>query len=100
MIKQFIFFLVLVLLCAAIFSCKEQKGLHYQTFQTNRGWGYNVLVNQQILIHQDILPVQGTVQGFASEQQASAAAEIVVERLKNRERPSLTGADLLRIQKQ
>ena len=51
----------LVLLAAILFAAgssffllipKQQKGLHYDTFKTAQGWGYDVLVDDRIIIHQ------------------------------------------------
>ena len=51
-------------------------------FKTEQGWGYNILVGERILIHQPMIPGQPGNKGFETEQQAAAAAQIVIGNIK------------------
>jgi hypothetical protein len=86
----------LVLLAAILFAAgssffllypKQKKGLHYDTFKTEQGWGYDVLFNERIIIHQPFIPGKSGVNGFDSEKAAGADAQIVIEKIKSGEFP-------------
>lgn len=94
--KQLPYF-VLVLLCTVLFSCKSKTGLHYETFQTNGGWGYNILVKKQILIHQETIPAEATMKGFETEAEAKAMADLVVKKMRHRQLPSVTAEEVAQI---
>ena len=51
-------------------------------FKTAQGWGYNILVGERILIHQPMKPGVPGNKGYETEQQAAAAAQIVIGNIK------------------
>ncbi|MBO9201388.1 MULTISPECIES: DUF4907 domain-containing protein [Niastella] len=61
--------------------------LHYTTFKTEHGWGYDILVNDRIVIHQPMLPGQSGYKGFPTEQEAGADAQNVIESIKSGTHP-------------
>jgi hypothetical protein len=64
-----------------------KNGLSYNCYQTGNGWGYDVLVNDHIVIHQPVIPgAQGT-NGFSTEQAAGDDAKSVIEKIKSGEFP-------------
>lgn len=68
-------------------AASPQKGLSYNCFKTETGWGYDVLINDQIVIHQPVIPgAQGT-SGFSTEQAAGNDAKSVIEKIKSGEFP-------------
>ena len=73
-----------------------QKGLSYNCFKTEQGWGYDVLVNNQILIHQPFIPGKSGVNGFSTEQEAGADAQNVIEKIKSGEFPLVNHQQLQR----
>ncbi|HEU4471084.1 MAG TPA: DUF4907 domain-containing protein [Flavisolibacter sp.] len=77
-------------------SCRnERQKLSYTTFRTGRGWGYDILVNGATAIHQETKPALSADSGFALEDQASAAAKLVIRKLKERKGPSLSQEEVL-----
>ena len=100
MIKIAAVILSFVFMCACIFIFKSQKGtpnIGYTTFKSNRGWGYNIIVNDTIVIHQHIMPAVPTSHGFTTEKQAALAAEIIVTKLINKQLPAITTTELSNI---
>ena len=102
----------LILLAAALFAVSStiiilafhpthppasKKGLSYSVFKTSQGWGYDVLLNQQIIIHQPFIPGESGYQGFATEQQAVTTAQFVIEKIKSKEIPALNHEQLQRL---
>lgn len=80
----------LLLIVAVLFSCKEDRRLRYEAFQTAKGWGYNIRLKDRILIHQESVPAQASDNGFATKSQAEATARLVIKKMRNKEMPSLT----------
>ncbi len=92
MIKQYwIVILFIVSLSVFLFSkCSEDKKaikghtVKAQSFQTPSGWGYDVLINDSILIHQDNIPGRPGNQGFKTEEQALSVGNLIVNKIENK----------------
>ncbi|OQP54357.1 hypothetical protein A4H97_23025 [Niastella yeongjuensis] len=63
------------------------NNLHYSTFKTEHGWGYDILVNDRIVIHQPMLPGKAGFNGFTTEQEAGTYAQNVIESIKSGTHP-------------
>jgi hypothetical protein len=61
-----------------------------QTFQSNGGWGYNILLNEKILISQPMVPAIDTIMPFPSEKSARKVGELVLKRIINKENFSVS----------
>lgn len=61
--------------------------LHYTTFHTDHGWGYDILIDDHIAIHQPMQPGKSGYDGFATESAASADAQNVIESIKSGTHP-------------
>lgn len=68
-----------------------------RVFETSQGWGYDILVNDSVLIHQEAVPVLGGGQGFARREWAEKASRIIINKMENGEHPRLTSFDLAQI---
>lgn len=75
-------------------STKKKKPISYTTFKTQTGWGYNVLVKNTVVIHQENIPALAANKGFTTQGQANKAAEIVSEKLSSGKIPSLTATEV------
>jgi hypothetical protein len=69
----------------AVKPAPSPKGLTYNCFKTDHGWGYDVLANDRIIIHQPFLPGKSGFNGFSSEKEAGADAQSVIEKIKSGE---------------
>lgn len=78
-------------------SPKKQPSLSYQCFKTDKGWGYDILVEDKVFIHQPMIPKMPGTAGFATEQQARQVAEIVIGNIKLGQRPTITREQLQRV---
>jgi hypothetical protein len=99
----------LVLLAACLFAAGStvfmlalkpaapKNTMSYHCFKTERGWGYDVLINETILIHQPFIPELSGYVGYNSEQQAADSARIVIEKIKSGEIPLLSRQQLQRL---
>lgn len=69
----------------------------WQVFEGNCGWGYDILVNDSLLIHQESVPVLAGNCGFAKRDWAEKAAQAIINKMKNGQAPQLTSFDLRQI---
>jgi Domain of unknown function (DUF4907) len=69
----------------------------YKTFKAPNGWGYDILVDNKLFIHQDCIPVIPTKKGFARQYEAQKVAQLVIQKLRNGKMPSVTKSDLDKI---
>lgn len=49
----------------------------------SRGWGYDIIMNGEIHIHQPHIPAVMGNNGFASEEKALKTGEFVIQKIKN-----------------
>lgn len=63
-------------------NARPGKELSYQCFNSPAGWGYDIIANGKILVHQTIDPRVAGRKGFATRQAAEADARIVIGNLK------------------
>jgi hypothetical protein len=75
-------------------NINRHQSITYRTFEALNGWGYDILVNEQIVIHQDVIPAIDHRKAFTSAAQAAAAAGIVVQKMRHGKVPTLTKAEL------
>ncbi|HEY5408115.1 MAG TPA: DUF4907 domain-containing protein [Ginsengibacter sp.] len=101
--KSYILLSALLLLVIVIigFSSKPGKTDHKNmvlvesaTFGVAGGWGYNILVDHKIFIHQDIIPaVQGN-RAFASKEDAEKTSRLIIQKITSKKLPSVTKREL------
>ena len=94
--KQHILVLLAALLIAAgstfyILVIKKPAtpahSLHYATFKNDHGWGYDILVDDHIVIHQPMQPGKSGYAGFPTEKEAATDAQNVIESIKSGTHP-------------
>lgn len=75
---------------AATYNPYSKSVITHQIFRVDsvdnsgvRGWGYNIMVDGKIYIHQPTIPAIMGNNGFSSEDKASKAAEFVIYKIRN-----------------
>jgi hypothetical protein len=63
------------------------KEVSYKAFRTPQGWGYNVLIDGDTIIHQPFMPNEAGYKSFPTEQAANKDAQSVIEKIKSGEVP-------------
>lgn len=53
------------------------------TFEINGGWGYDILINDTLYIHQSHIPAVNGLFVFATEVEALRVADVVAEKINN-----------------
>lgn len=52
-------------------------------FKTETGWGYDIIINQRLYIHQSNIPALGGNQSFKTNTDAKKVAALVKQKIKN-----------------
>jgi hypothetical protein len=68
-----------------------------RVFKVVNGWGYDVLVNDTVIIHQESIPVLQKQEAFLQKDQAEKTAQLIIQKLKSGSLPTLTKFDLEKI---
>lgn len=74
-----------------------RPALSARVFETTAGWGYDILVNDSLFIHQETMPVIGGGQGFARKEWAEKASRLIINKMENGRHPRLTSFDMAQI---
>jgi hypothetical protein len=77
-----------------IYGRRQQQHINYELFHTQKGWGYNILVNDSLFIHQEDIPALAVAKGFENEQQAKKTALLVIKKLKQKQLPTLLSSEI------
>jgi hypothetical protein len=68
----------------------EMLRVDLHAVKMNDGWGYDVLVDRKVFIHQDCIPAIHSFKKFSSEGDALAIGSRVVDKLKKGRKPSIS----------
>jgi len=77
-----------------IYLHKTGHKTDYRTFHSAAGWGYDILTNHKIIIHQEYIPVIATQKGFNTQAEAEKTAQLVITKMKGDQFPALSYAEL------
>jgi len=66
-------------------------------FHTVSGWGYDILVDDTLFIHQENIPVINGKQGFARKEQAERTAALIINKIEKGKSPVVTIFELQKI---
>ena len=94
----FPFCIMILIISLSILSVfwKEESGasferrLELRTFQWRKGWGYQVLANEKVLINQPFIPAIDTIMAFPDEESARKIGALVLDKWAGGESPSVT----------
>jgi len=74
---------------------KDRVYVELKTFQTSKGWGYDILTNGRPYIHQDIVPaVTSHGYGFRTKEDALAVGQKIYDRVISGKMPMVTQEEL------
>lgn len=94
------FIISAVLLAAGILPKKKlaKNQPVAKVFHGPMGWGYDILVNDTILIHQEYIPGLAGKKGFDKKQQAEQISDLVLQKVKSGAgQPTVTTFELEKI---
>jgi len=74
---------------------KEHILVELKPIQTPKGWGYDILANGHVYIHQPMIPaIQGSF-SFRTKEDALAVGQKVVDRIKEGKMPMVTAQEVV-----
>lgn len=59
------------------------SNIEIKTFEESMGWGYDILIDGEIYVHQPNIPALPGENGFETEVHARAVAELMVSKIRN-----------------
>jgi hypothetical protein len=80
-----------------VFSACSDSGYRLDLIRSDGGWGYDILVNKKLYIHQPFMPAVEGQQPFSDKRSARKTGKLVIRKLKNHKIPSVTKKELLDI---
>lgn len=75
----------------------EKKKFSSKIFQGPYGWGYDILVNDTVFIHQETVPAREGKTGFLEQKQAEQAARLIINKMERGELPTVTTFEMEQI---
>lgn len=64
-----------------------EKRLEVKAFEMHNGWGYDILIDGKVFIHQDRIPAVSGIRGFKSEADALEVGTFVARKIVNNKPP-------------
>ncbi|MFI5132774.1 MAG: DUF4907 domain-containing protein [Chitinophagales bacterium] len=94
-----------VIISALIFILGQPEKKHLESphklsdkiFFNQSGWGYDILADDKIIIHQEFVPALPVQKGFNKKEYAEKAAQMVMQKIQENKMPALSKNDLARI---
>ncbi len=68
-----------------------------RVFHSSNGWGYDILVDNKLFIRQESIPSLPEKKGFVNKQQAKQTAQLIINKMKRGEFPTVTTFEIERI---
>jgi Domain of unknown function (DUF4907) len=69
---------------------EKQVYIYAQPFQTDYGWGYNILADGKVHIKQQYMPAVPGKRGFKTEADALMVGNLVVKKIMQNKLPTIT----------
>ncbi|WP_159023402.1 DUF4907 domain-containing protein [Formosa sp. L2A11] len=96
-ILKFVFGFGLIILIVAIFFQTNKSSssiFNSKVYKTNSGYGYEITMNDKLLIKQDYIPAISENISFCNEDDANKIADIVISKLEEKVAPTITLEEL------
>lgn len=87
-----------VLMCGfSEHTAKNKENISAKVFRSIDGWGYDILVNDTLFIHQEFIPAMTGRKGFPEKEQAEQTAQLIINKMKRGQLPTITTFELEQI---
>lgn len=78
-----IYFFVLKPQTEKIEPPKDTLEISLETFETEKGWGFDIFMGDKNYIHQEVIPDSVSSKGFQSEEDALTIGEFLIYQMRN-----------------
>jgi hypothetical protein len=89
--------LFLMIVAIAITFIKRGHSFELQVFTTNGGYGYDILKNDRVYIHQPYIPAVEGETPFRDRESARKTGRLVISKIRKREIPAVSKEEIERI---
>ena len=84
---------LLLIVSLTLFTGRSHK-YYVNVFESEGGWGYDILYNNKTIIHQPFIPAIDGQKPFSTKLAAEKTSRLVIKKLRNRKSPTLTIGEL------
>ncbi len=88
---------ILALITILVYYVESASVYTYTVYEVNAGYGYQIQKGEKVLIVQGFIPTLPDYQPFKHKKHASQAAQLVVEKLNNKQVPALSKREIANI---
>jgi hypothetical protein len=94
--KKIIYIFALFLLIILFGLSLAGRGHLYriELFKSGQGWGYDILKNGNVYIHQPYIPAVEGQRSFRNKRSAKKTARLVIKKIRNHNLPSVTKEEI------
>jgi hypothetical protein len=83
-----------IVLFVILKAVQPKDCLSFAVYEVNDGWGYDIKCDDETFIHQPFIPAVTGFNAFKSEDKARETAKFVIKKLRSKDSPELTVAEL------
>jgi hypothetical protein len=91
--------LFVALITSVIIFNYRSNGFTVNVFSNGGGWGYDIVYNKKLIIHQPYMPAMEGQAPFESKYMARATGRLVISKLKTRQSPRISSEEIKTILK-
>jgi hypothetical protein len=86
--------LFVALITSVIIFNYRSKGFSVNLFSNGSGWGYDIVYNKKLIIHQPYMPAMAGQSPFESKDMARATGRLVINKLRTRQSPRISSEEI------
>jgi len=86
-------FILIIVISGAVFY-KGNRHFSLSLFNSEEGWGYNILYNNKLIIHQPYMPAINGQVVFKNKYTARKTGRLVIKKLQKNQSPGITVTEL------
>ena len=62
----------------------QPENIQLQIFKTTNGWGYDIVKDDKVYIHQEIIPAIEGFKSFITKEEAEKVGNLVIQKIKQK----------------
>ena len=86
--------LLMLMVSLTIFTSNRHR-YYVNVFESEGGWGYDILYNNKTIIHQPFIPAIDGKKPFSTKLLAEKTSRLVINKLRNNKSPRLTAGEVV-----
>jgi len=86
---KLVFLILIGVVTSWILTNKSSEKIMTIPFKTEKGWGYNIIIDDNIYIHQEYIPAVRGNMAFQSKEDAEKTGNLVIKKMRLGQFPSI-----------